>query len=60
MTISGMPRSIQRKMYDKQRKEVIPQHGIRVIVISFSDFGSSKKLKLNREKDLKVVDNLLK
>ena len=60
MTISGVPRSIQRKMYDNRRKEVLPQHGIRVIVISFSDFGISKRLKRNRDTDLKVVGNILK
>lgn len=60
MTKSGVPRSIQRRIYDERRKEVLPQHGIQVVVISFQDFGKSKRLKRNKENDLVVVKKLLK
>lgn len=60
MTVSGVPRSIQRRMYDNRRKEVLPKYGIRVIIISFNNFGSSKRLKRNKETDLIVVRTLLK
>ncbi len=60
MTISGVPRGIQRKIYDERRKVVLPQHGIQVVVISFQDFGKSKELKRNKENDLDVVKKFLK
>lgn len=60
MTKSGVPRSIQRRIYDERRKEVLPQYGIQIAVITFQDFGKSKKLKRNKESDLEVVKKLLK
>ncbi len=60
MTASGVTRDEQRKINDARRKEILPKHGIRLIVISFSDFGKSKKLKRNHDKDLKIVKEILK
>ena len=60
MTKSGVPRSVQRRIYDERRKEVLPQHGIQVTVISFQDFGKSKKLKRIKERDLEVVKKFFK
>lgn len=60
MTKSGVPRSVQRRIYDERRREVLPQHGIKVAEISFQDFGKSKRLKRNKESDLDVVKKLLK
>ncbi len=60
MTKSGVPRSVQRRIYDERRREVLPQHGIKVAVISFQDFGKFKRLKRNKESDLVVVKKLLK
>ena len=59
-TASGVPRGKQRKKYDARRREILPKHGIKVINIHYSDFGTSKKLKRNYEKDKKVVANILK
>lgn len=58
-TISGVPRGIQRRLYDNRRREVLPQHSIRLVVISFSDFGTTKRLKRNKESDLRIVRTLL-
>ena len=57
-TVSGVPRGEQRALYDKRRREVLPEHGITLIEISYFDFmheGKSKRLVRNREKDLDVV-----
>ena len=56
-TISGVSRGEQRKIYDKRRAEVLPQHGIRFIVISYDDFeyDGKKKIKRKREHDLEVI-----
>ena len=61
-TVSGVPRGEQRKLYDKRRREVLPEHGITLIEISYFDFmyeGKSKRLVRNKEKDLDVVRNKL-
>lgn len=61
-TISGLPRSEQRKLYDQRRRDILPQHGIRLVEINYSDFEhtASKRLKRMREKDLEVVRGILK
>lgn len=59
-TVSGVSRGEQRKIYDARRKEILPKHGISIVTISYSDFGSTKKLKRNKEADLAVVRRILK
>ena len=60
-TISGVSRGEQRKIYDKRRAEVLPQHGIRLIVISYDDFeyDGAKRLRRDKEHDLEVVKKKL-
>ena len=38
MTVSGVHRGEQRKIYDQRRLDVLPQHGIKVVEIFYSDF----------------------
>lgn len=59
-TVSGVSREEQRKIYDLRRAEVLPKHGIKLVIISYSDFGSSKKINRDRNHDLEVVRNILK
>lgn len=62
LTASGIPRDEQRARYDQRRREVLPQHGIRLVEISYSDFkydGHKRLLRL-AEDDKKVVLNILK
>lgn len=59
MTVSGVTRDVQRRIYDERRKTELPKHGIALQVISYSDFGICKKLQRNRKADLKVVKKLL-
>ena len=54
-TVSGVSRSVQRKIYDERRKTVLPQHGIKLVIISYSDFGDSKKIKRDHNRDIEVV-----
>ena len=58
-TVSGVSRGEQRNIYDERRKEILPKHGIKLLVISYLDFGNTKKLKRNRESDLEIVRNFL-
>ena len=61
-TVSGVGRGEQRKIYDQRRREVLPQHGIQLIELDYSDFEHTrgKKLVRNREEDLKVIIKNLK
>ena len=57
MTVSGVSRGEQRKIYDQRRREVLPQHGITLEIFNYSDFdsSSSKRLIRNHDNDVKVV-----
>ncbi|MCM1313491.1 MAG: hypothetical protein NC206_09290 [Bacteroides sp.] len=58
-TVSGVSRGEQRRIYDERRQEVLPQHGIKLIIISYTDFGSAKKLNRNKSFDMDVVKKIL-
>lgn len=61
MTVSGVHRGEQRKIYDQRRRDVLPQHGIQLIEIDYSDFThSNNKIMRNWEIDLQVVRMKLK
>ncbi len=57
ITVSGVHRGEQRRLYDQRRREVLPEHGIDLVEFSYSDFvhSSNKRLIRNREEDLKVA-----
>lgn len=61
MTVSGVHRGEQRKIYDERRRKVLPENGINFIEISFSDFNfdSSKRIIKNKSNDLEKVKSLL-
>lgn len=61
ITASGVSRGEQRRIYDKRRREVLPQHGIRIVNISYSDFefDSRKRIIRNRARDILVVKKIL-
>lgn len=59
MTVSGVSRGEQRKLYDERRRTELPKHGIKLVVIDYSDFGDSKKLVRNHAHDIEVVRHIL-
>ena len=59
-TVSGVSRGEQRKIYDERKKEILPKHGIKLLFISYSDFGCTKKLKRNKVLDLNVIEKILR
>ena len=61
MTVSGVSRGEQRKIYDQRRKDVLPKHGIELIVLSYFDFNynNQKRLIRSESKDLKIIINKL-
>ena len=38
MTVSGVSRGEQRMIYDERRRTELPKHGIKLVIISYSDF----------------------
>lgn len=62
VTVSGISRGEQRKMYDQRRRDVLPKNGIQLIEINYYDFEYDNKNKIirNKEKDLAVVRGILK
>lgn len=64
MTVSGVCRGEQRKIYDQRRREVLPQNGISLEIFDYSNFNydssRSKRLIRDYENDIKVVREKLK
>lgn len=55
-TISGMGRGAQRRLYDQRKRDILPQHGISLVVIHKSEFATrADKIVRDHERDLAVV-----
>lgn len=60
-TVSGVPRSIQRRRYDERRAEILPEHGIQLVVIKFCRFELTRGNRLKRTSaDRDIVSTYLK
>lgn len=61
LTVSGVGRGEQRKIYDERRKEILPQHDIRLISILYSDFECDSKKRIIRDcqRDKQIVKKIL-
>ncbi len=62
MTISGVTRAEQRKIYNRRKKEVLRKKEINFIEIKYSDFDYDDQYKLirNKERDSKVLKKMLR
>jgi len=62
LTVSGVHRGEQRKIYDLRKRTVLPQNGINVLDIHYHDFecGSNGKIKRNKTSDIEILKNILK
>ncbi|MBP5692704.1 MAG: winged helix-turn-helix domain-containing protein [Bacteroidales bacterium] len=62
ITVSGISRGEQRRLYDQRRREVLPKHGIKLVNISYSDFifDSSKRINREHNRDIAIVKKILK
>ncbi|OBB47109.1 hypothetical protein [Mycolicibacterium fortuitum] len=55
-TISGMGRGEQRRRYDERKRVLIPEHGLKLVVIEKAAFVlRSRKIDRDRARDLQVV-----
>lgn len=62
ITVSGVHRGEQRRIYDRRREELIPSHGLRLVVIQPGDLASNRRGRLTRDRsrDLASLRALLK
>ena len=51
LTVSGVHRGLQRALYDARRDELIPAHGIRLVVITPADLDATPRGRLRRHPD---------
>ena len=61
MTVSGVDRGTQRAIYDQRRRDILPQHGIELVELSYVDFAHDKNKRLcrRRPEDLAVLRQAL-
>jgi hypothetical protein len=62
MTVSGVHRGEQRKIYDERRRKLIPKNGLKLIEISYTDFNhdNQKRIIRNEKQDTEVIREFLK
>ena len=62
LTVSGVGRGEQRRIYDERRREILPQHGIRLVSIAYYDFeyDGRKRIIRDRQRDIQIVRSKLK
>ncbi|OLZ56331.1 hypothetical protein [Amycolatopsis keratiniphila] len=51
LTVSGVHRGQQRALYDQRRDQLIPAHGLRLVVIKPSDLAADRRGRLRRDRD---------
>lgn len=59
-TANGVSRGEQRRIYDQRRRDILPQHGIKLIIISYTDFGYTKKIKREHMADKEIIKCILR
>jgi hypothetical protein len=60
VTVSGVYRGLQRRLYDERRKDLVPKNGLVLVVIPKRDFRHhAGKLVRDREAGLEVVRRYL-
>jgi hypothetical protein len=57
LTVSGVSRKEQRKIYDQRRRDVLPKHGIMLVEFSVNEFPNNNAGRLLRklEEDKRII-----
>lgn len=56
ITVSGVSRGEQRTLYDERRRQLVPQHGIRLVIVTLDDFQSKRgKIRRDHDQDLAAI-----
>lgn len=60
LTVSGVHRGLQRRIYDDLRRELIPAHGLSLVIIPMSDFQvRGRFIAQDHDSDLEIVRTAL-
>ena len=60
LTVSGVHRGVQRRLYDERRSAQVPLHGLALVTIPIAEFEvRSPKINRNPEYDIEVVRRIL-
>lgn len=51
LTVSGVHRGIQRRLYDQRREDLIPAYGLRLVIVTPDQLTSSARGRLLRDHD---------
>lgn len=51
LTVSGVHRGIQRRIYDERRAAEIPAHGLRLVIVKPTDLAADRRGRLQRHRD---------
>jgi hypothetical protein len=54
LTVSGVHRGEQRRLYDQKRRDILTAHSIKLVELSFTDFARSGARQLKRDKNADV------
>jgi hypothetical protein len=49
MTVSGVHRGVQRRIYDERRRQLIPEHGLRLLIIRVNQLAVTPTGRLARD-----------
>lgn len=61
LTVSGVPRGLQRAIYDQRRRDVLPQHGIQLVEFNVEEFAhNGRRLTRCKVEDIEVIRRKLK
>ncbi|MFC4627044.1 hypothetical protein ACFO6V_02280 [Promicromonospora alba] len=61
LTVSGVHRGRQRALYDERRRDLVPQHGLALVVITADEFSNRRgKIIRNPKQDRAVVADRLR
>jgi hypothetical protein len=61
LTVSGVSRGEQRALYDARRRDLIPQRGIRLVIVTLDDFESRRgKIVRDHDRDIAAVTRILR
>lgn len=61
LTVSGVPRGDQRRLYDQRRREILPKYGIALVEFNYNDFPHDSRRRLLRtEADFGIVEQRFK
>jgi hypothetical protein len=62
ITVSGVHRGEQRRIYDERRRQVLPKNNISLVEISYSDFNHDRQKRIirNINHDNEIIKQILK